>query len=143
MATAKASGFCEAKGKSTTSGLINGETCHIESAIAYTGHAPKESQFVNQIVSVMEHDPMAVLGFILIGASAVMAFRLHRKLLEVGKDTSYLFLRIPHTAVWTIPRAYLRARSKHGWSAWPAYAMWLCAVSGIVLLVAGIFRLGE
>jgi len=98
---------------------------------------------VNQIVSMMKHDPMAVLGFVLIGASAVLAFRLHRKLLEVGKDTSHLLTRIPNTAVWSVPRAYLKARSKHGCSAWPAYAMWLCAVSGIVLLVAGLFRLGD
>ena len=98
---------------------------------------------MDQIVSMMKHDPMAVLGFILIGASAVLAFRLHRKLLEVGEDTSHLFIRIPNTAVWTVPRAYLKARSKHGWSAWSAYAMWLCAVSGIVLLVAGLFRLGD
>ncbi len=98
---------------------------------------------MNQVASMIRHDPMAVIGFILIGASAVLAFRLHRKLLEVGEDTSYQFIRIPNTAVWTVPRAYLKARSKHGWSAWPAYAMWLCAVSGIVLLVAGLFRLGD
>jgi hypothetical protein len=40
---------------------------------------------------------MAVLGFILIGASALLAFRLHRKLLGVGEDTSHLFMRIPNT----------------------------------------------
>jgi predicted benzoate:H+ symporter BenE len=86
---------------------------------------------------------MAVIGFLLIGASAVLVFRIHHKLLKVGEDTSYLFIKIPKTAGWTVPRAYLRAASKYGWSPWPAYAVWLCLVSGIVLLVAGLIRLGD
>jgi hypothetical protein len=97
---------------------------------------------VNQVFSMVRHDPMVVLGFILIGASAVLTFRLYRKLLEVGEDTSHLLMRIPNTAAWTVPRVYLKARSKHGWSPWPAYAMWLSLVSGIMLLVAGLFKLG-
>jgi hypothetical protein len=96
---------------------------------------------VNQVVLMIRHDPMVVIGFILIGASAVLVFRLHRRLLEVGHDTSHQFLRIPNTAVWTVPYTYLKARSKHGWSAWPAYLLWLCVVSGIILLIAGLFRL--
>ena len=95
------------------------------------------------VVSMIKHDPMAVMGFVLIGASAVLAFHLHRKLLAVGEDTSDQFIRIPNTAVWTVPRAYVKAGSKHGWSTWPAYAVWLCAVSGIGLLIAGLFRLGD
>jgi MFS superfamily sulfate permease-like transporter len=86
---------------------------------------------------------MAVIGFALIGASATLVFHLHRKLLEIGEDTSRLFFRIPNTAVWTVPRAYLKARSKHGWSAWPACALWLSFVLGIILLIAGLFRLGD
>jgi predicted benzoate:H+ symporter BenE len=98
---------------------------------------------MNPVVSMIGHDPMAVIGFVLIGASAVLAFHLHRKLLEVGLDTSNLFFRVPNTAVWTVPRAYLKARSKHGWSPWPAYAVWLCMVSGIALLIVGLSRLGD
>ena len=98
---------------------------------------------MNQVVLMIRRDPIVVMGFILIGASAVLAFRLHRKLLEVGQDTSYLFLSIPSTAIWTVPRAYLKARSRHGWSAWPAYLMWLGVISGVTLLVAGLFRLGD
>ncbi len=98
---------------------------------------------MNQIVAMMWHDPMAVIGFAFIGASATLSIRLHRKLLGVGIDTSALFIRIPNIAVWTVPRAYLKACSKHGWSAWPAYALWLTGVSGVVLLVAGLFRLAD
>jgi MFS superfamily sulfate permease-like transporter len=98
---------------------------------------------VNQIAAMMRHDRMAVLGFALIGVSAILSIRLHRKLLDVGVDTSALFIRIPNNAVWTVPRAYLKACSKHDWSTWPAYALWLTAFSGVVLLVAGIFRLAD
>jgi hypothetical protein len=45
-----------------------------------------------------------VAGFTLIGASATICFYLHRKLLGSGQDTSALFLRIPNTAIWTVPR---------------------------------------
>jgi len=96
---------------------------------------------VHQIASFIRHDPMAVTGFALLGASAVLAFRLHRKLLEVGEDTSHLFVRLPMTAIWTVPRAFLSACSKYLWSPWPAYAFWSCLVSGTGLLVAGLFRL--
>jgi hypothetical protein len=48
---------------------------------------------------MMRHDPMAVLGFALIGVSAILSIRLHRKLLDVGVDTPALFIRIPNNAV--------------------------------------------
>ena len=86
---------------------------------------------------------MVVMGFILIGSSAVLTFRLHRKLLEIGQDTSYQSISIPIAAVWMVPRTYLKARSKCRWSAWPAYLMWLCVVSGIMLSVAGLFQLKD
>ena len=98
---------------------------------------------MNQIVAMMFHDPMAVIGFALVGASATLSMRLHRKLLDVGVDTSALLVRVPNTAVWTVPRAYLKVCSKHGWSAWPAYALWLSGVSGIALLVAELFQLAD
>ena len=44
---------------------------------------------------MMMHDPMAVIGFALVGASATLSMRLHRKLLDVGVDTSTLFVRVP------------------------------------------------
>jgi len=84
-----------------------------------------------------------VAGFTRIGASAAICFYLHRKLLGSGQDTSALFLRIPNTAIWTVPRAYLSARPKNGWPAWPAYAAWLTMVSGLVLLITGLFQLAD
>ena len=98
---------------------------------------------VSGIIAMVKHDPAAVAGFALIGASATICFHLHRKLLGIGQDTSALFLRIPNTAIWTIPRAYLSARPKNSWPAWPAYAVWLTMASGLVLLVTGLFRLAD
>ena len=56
---------------------------------------------VSGIVAMLKHDPAAVIGFLLVGASATLCFHLHRKLLAVGQDTSALFFRIPNTAIFT------------------------------------------
>ena len=98
---------------------------------------------VSAAVAMLKHDPAAVVGFALIGASGTLCFHLHRKLLAIGQDTSALFLRIPNTAVFTLPRAYLSARSKNGWSAWPAYAVWVTMATGILLLLLGFDRLAD
>lgn len=92
------------------------------------------------IAWVLRQQPVPVLGFILIGASAVLAFHLHRKLQGVGEKNLNHLITIPNTAFWTLPRAYLRVRSTYGWSTWPAYAVWFCMLLGIVLLVAGLPR---
>ena len=55
-------------------------------------------------LSVQGAKRVMVAGFTLIGASATICFYLHRKLLGSGQDTSALFLRIPNTAIWTVPR---------------------------------------
>lgn len=94
---------------------------------------------MNEIVSFVKQDPLPVLGLLRVGASGVLFFRLHCKLQEIG-DKSYV-LKIPSDAVWIVPQAYLKARLKHGWSPWPAYAVWGCLVSGLVLLVVGFFKL--
>jgi hypothetical protein len=96
---------------------------------------------VGDVVAIIRYDPVAVIGFALIGASATLCFHLHRKLLTIGQDTSSLFLKIPNTAIFTVPRAYLSARSKNGWPAWPAYAVWLAMASGLLLLFVGLIRL--
>jgi hypothetical protein len=95
------------------------------------------------IVAMLKHDPAVVVGFALVGASATLCIHLHRKLLAIGQDTSTLFFRIPNTAIVTVPRAYLSARSKNGWSAWPAYAVWLTMAFGLLLLVVGVVRLAD
>ena len=98
---------------------------------------------VSGMVAILKHDPAAVIGFVLVGASATLCFHLHRKLLGIGQDTSALFFKIPNTAIFTLPRAYLSARSKTGWSAWPAYAVWWTMASGLLLLVVGLVRLAD
>jgi MFS superfamily sulfate permease-like transporter len=36
---------------------------------------------------------------------------------------------------------YLKVRSRHGWSPWPAYLLWPCLLAGVFSLVFGLFRL--
>jgi hypothetical protein len=94
------------------------------------------------ITWVIRHDPMPVVGFLLVGAAAVLSFHLQRKPQAAGERNLNQLIAIPNTTLWTLPRAYLEARSRHGWSAWPAYAVWGCIASGLALLVAGLARFG-
>ena len=102
-----------------------------------------DAHLMSQIAVMVVHDPMPAIGFALLGAGGTQVYRLYRKMLGVGIDTSNLLLSIPNAALFTIPRAYLKARSQHGWSAWPAFAVWACVASGLVLLAAGLARFGR
>jgi len=94
---------------------------------------------ITEIIDFVRQDPLPVLGLLLLSFSGVLLFRIHRKLQQIG-DKSYE-LRIPSDAAWTVPRAYLKARLKQGWSPLPAYAVWGCAVFGIIIFVIGLFKL--
>ena len=84
------------------------------------------------------HDPWAVIGFSLIGASGVVCFHTYLRLERCGVE-------IPRSTTWArivvIPRVYLRGRSMHGWAAWPAYLVWISAVAGFATLLIGFIRL--
>jgi hypothetical protein len=93
------------------------------------------------IVYLLAHDPLAVIGFLLIGASGVLFGHVLLKL-EAAEDKTYrqgLYLAM---ALWfSLPCGYLRhARLGHR-SAWPLFLAWLCAGSGLVALVIGLLRL--
>jgi hypothetical protein len=91
------------------------------------------------IVGFTEHNPLAVLGFLLLGLAGWQSFVVLRRLEESGHKMHSL------PAVWmvTMPFAYLNLsdKSRRGWSAWPAYLVWASAVAGIVVLATGLFRL--
>jgi hypothetical protein len=90
------------------------------------------------IAELVRHDPLAVLGFLLLGASAVLHFHVETKLSDAGIRGRYfngLNLRAPVE--------YLRVRREQGWWAWPAYLVWPLLFCGIVLLVVGLFRLPD
>lgn len=93
------------------------------------------------MVYVLAHNPLAALGFLLIGASGVLFCHVLLKLERAGDKTYRQGLYLP-VAVWfSLPRAYLRHARLGHWSAWPLYLAWLCAGSGLVALVIGLLRL--
>ena len=96
---------------------------------------------VNAIIEIAHHDPLVILGFILIGLSGWPSFVIYRRLAQSGyKWEGY---RKAWPLITTVPLAYLylRERKQRGWSAWLAYTVWLSTVAGITALVVGLFRL--
>ncbi len=84
------------------------------------------------------HDPAAVLGFAFLGASGVLFIHIQLKMREAGYRT---YPGVHGRNDYRLPFEYLRIRAKCGWSAWPAYLVWPCAVAGIILLVFDVFHL--
>jgi hypothetical protein len=77
---------------------------------------------------------------LLIFTFSVLFVHIQFKMREVGYRTYPLFAR-PRD--WGLPAEYLRIRKRRGWSPWPVYLMWPCLISGIVLLIVGVSRLGD
>jgi hypothetical protein len=95
------------------------------------------------IMEMVRHDPLVVIGFLLIGLSGWQSFVIYRRLAESGYKIRGYFAMWP--TIGTMPLAYLhlKHRSQRGWSAWPAYLVWLLTVAGTAALVAGLFRLPD
>jgi hypothetical protein len=86
------------------------------------------------------HDPLVILGFLLIGAFSVLFVHIQFKMREAGYRTYPLVSR---PSDWRLPAEYLRIAKKRGWSPWPVYLMWPCLIVGIVLLIVGVSRLSD
>jgi|SRR5580704_1593787 hypothetical protein len=84
------------------------------------------------------HDPILVMGVLLIATSAILFAYIKLKLRDAGYGVS-LWSR--STFDWVLPFNYLKARSKNGWSPWPAYLFPLTLLLGILGLIAGLFHL--
>jgi hypothetical protein len=91
----------------------------------------------------MEQQPLLVLGFLLLGLSGWQSFVVLRRLVDSGY--SWRGYRATWPMIGTMPLAYLylKARKQNGWSPWPAYLIWIFAISGSAALVAGLFRLSS
>ena len=89
------------------------------------------------------HDPAAIGGLFLIGCSSALFIHIQLKMIRAGYKTSYTFFGLkPFRANgWDTPAQYLKIRSKHSWSPWPAYLLFPCTIIGIGLLVFGLFHL--
>jgi hypothetical protein len=90
------------------------------------------------IVYMARQDPLAVLGFLLIGTFSILFIHIQFKMRSVGYKTYPLFAR-PYD--WTLPAKYLEIRSQHGWSPWPVYLLWPSIILGIVGLLIGLIGL--
>ena|ERR1700730_8018214 len=98
------------------------------------------SETISGFYYVIHHGPLAIVGFLLIGAAGLLFFRLHTKLDKVGA-ASYGHFIFPIVLWFAIPRAYLKYAGPNGWSRLPAYAAWCCLGSGISLLTVGLSML--
>jgi hypothetical protein len=78
------------------------------------------SETRNGLTYLIGQDPWVIAGFLLIGASALLFFRLYQKL-KIVRDRSYARFTLPILFVFTIPRAYLRYAGR--WSPLPAYVL--------------------
>ena len=87
------------------------------------------------------HDPLAVLGFSLLGTSSILFFHIQLKMRSIGYKIYPLFVQ-PYK-LWEIPAKYLKICAKHRWSAWPVYLLWPSLILGIATLIVGLFRLQD
>lgn len=83
------------------------------------------------------HDPLVVIGLLVIGCSAVLWFRVFSRLQKVGIQTPRS-ISLPLTFHTWLTREYLRQARVGRWSPWPAYLMWLCPAAGFFLVVLGL-----
>jgi len=94
-------------------------------------------------MEMAQHDPLMIVGLLLIGASGWLSFVVFKRLNETGYKSGGYAASWP--LIGTMPLAYLnlKARKQRGWSPWPAYLIWIFAVTGIAALVAGLVLLPD
>ncbi len=100
---------------------------------------------MRMITEMLRHDPALVLGFLLVGVSAVLYNHMQMNMVREGYKPSYSFFipAVISPKAWTSLTEYLRVRSKHGWSPWPAYLIWPSFFVGVALLLFGMFHLAD
>jgi hypothetical protein len=96
-------------------------------------------QDIHLISFAVRHCPLFVLGFVLIGAGAAFDFHVKHTLQKAGFPVNF-FVRDYRLASM---RQYLKSRSGHGWSPWPAYLILPALITGLISLIAGLFLMGN
>jgi hypothetical protein len=87
------------------------------------------------IAYAVRHNPLPVLGLVLIGAGSAMWWHLHVAMARAGYQTRML-QQLPNDM--GLPGRFLSVRKRHGWPAWPAYLVWPCLILGGLLLFIGV-----
>ena len=92
------------------------------------------------ILEFVLYHPLALLGFLFIGAGAAIAAHVALKVLRSG-------LGVPRGAAWTmgvrIHLAYLANKDRQGWPAWPAHATWILFGVGLFALIIALAHLPD
>lgn len=91
---------------------------------------------LQQISYMVTHDPIVIVGFLLVGAAGFLFIHVQLKMSRAGYKT-YLW----SAKKWEAPTEYLRVRAKHGWSPWPVYLFGPCLLFGIAALIFGLIHL--
>ena len=89
----------------------------------------------------LERYPLLLLAGLFIGISAALTLRIHLRLRSVGNHSYQLFTIPSGFPAMRISKAYLNARRKYAWSAWPAYGIWLFLLTGLCLAIVGVARM--
>jgi hypothetical protein len=92
-------------------------------------------------MEMVRHDPLVVIGFVLIGLSGWQSFVIYRRLATSGYKWRGYREAWPLIGTMPIAYLYLKERKENGWSPWPAYLIWIFAVGGTAALVVGLFHL--
>ena len=84
-------------------------------------------------------DPLVIVGLIFLGVAGVLLAHIQLKMVKLGYEFPYLKYLTKRN--WEVPQEYLKMRTQHGWSPWPAYLIWPTAVIGVICLLVGLFQL--
>jgi hypothetical protein len=99
-----------------------------------------QPEWTQVFLHMIRHDPLAIIGLLLIGASGVLWFRLYSNLKVLGEQAPRSISLPLAFHIW-LSKTYLRHAHAGHCSPWPAYLMWLCSGAGVLLLVVGLVRL--
>jgi hypothetical protein len=88
-----------------------------------------------------KHDPLLLLGFLLIGVAVFLSFRILLRMIKIGEKPYISFFGLPRYSLSKASVNYLRLRKENGWSGWTVYTLAICLVFGIPIFVIGCFRL--
>jgi len=92
-------------------------------------------------MAMVRHDPLLIVGLLLIGLSSWLSFVVFRRLQECGYRWRGYIASGPMIGTMPLAYLYLKERKRRGWSPWPAYLIWIFLITGLAALVAGAFRL--
>jgi len=90
-------------------------------------------------MAMVRHDPLLILGLLLIGLSSWLSLVVLRRLQESGYKWHGYVVSLGRSGTIPLAYLYLKARKKEGWSPWPAYLIWICLITGLAAVIGGLF----